>query len=207
MFLGVQLQCAQCHNHPFTDYKQTEYWGMAAFFMKVKLTSNPPRRPRRDQHRRIRDRRGPQGQEGWPAGIRQDRARQVPPGRRAQDRSEDPARPVLAKWIPPDTNPFFARAMVNRFWYQMFGRGLVNPVDDMHDDNDATHPELLAALTEQFTKNEFDTKYLLRAICNSETYQRTSKPLAAMPNDKEFYSHRLVPRDESGATLRFDHRG
>ena len=83
-------------------------------------------------------------------------------------------RPTLAKWMTSADNKFFARAMANRLWYQMFGRGLVNPVDDMHDDNAATHPELLATMTEQLKLNNFDIKYVIRAICNSETYQRTS---------------------------------
>src|SRR5213079_1303809 len=76
----------------------------------------------------------------------------------------EPARPVLAKWMTSANNPFFARAMVNKTWAHFFGRGLVNPVDDMHDGNPATHPELIAALTEQFKTNGFDLKYLIRAI-------------------------------------------
>jgi len=73
-------------------------------------------------------------------------------------------------------NPFFAKAMVNRLWGQYFGRGIVNPVDDMHDANPASHGELLADLSAQFVANEFDIKYMVRAICNSEAYQRSSKP-------------------------------
>src|SRR5207302_1895615 len=87
--------------------------------------------------------------------------------------ASDPYRPVLARWMTAPSNPFFARAMVNRFWYQMFGRGLVNPVDDMHQDNPASHPELLTLLTDQFKASDFDVKNLLRAICNSEAYQRS----------------------------------
>ena len=104
----------------------------------------------------------------------------------------DPARPVLAQWLTSANNPYFAKAMVNRFWHQLFGRGLVNPVDDMHEDNAATHPELLNTLTEQFKKNNFDVKYLLRAICNSETYQRTSRPTEGNGDDTVAYSHRRV---------------
>jgi hypothetical protein len=107
-------------------------------------------------------------------------------------KDNEPSRPVLAKWLTSSTNPFFAKAMVNRFWYQMFGRGIVNPVDDMHDDNDPSHPELLAALAEQFKANGYDIRYLLRAICNSEAYQRTSRPTGDNGADKVLYSHRLV---------------
>src|SRR5262249_31709156 len=104
----------------------------------------------------------------------------------------DPYRPVLAKWMTATENPFFAKAMVNRFWYQLFGRGIVNPVDDMHDGNPASHPELLAAMTEQLKTSGFDTKYLIRAICNSEAYQRTSKPVGDNGTDTELQSHRVV---------------
>jgi hypothetical protein len=88
-------------------------------------------------------------------------------------------------------NKFFARAMVNRFWYQAFGRGLVNPVDDMHDDNAASHPELLATLPEQFKLHDFDMKFLIRAIYNSEAYQRSSVSSADPGTiDPDLYSRR-----------------
>src|SRR5207302_768933 len=76
----------------------------------------------------------------------------------------EPYRPVLAKWLTSGSNPFFAKAMVNRTWAQLFGRGLVNPVDDIRDDNTPSHPELLAELTRQFAGN-FDVKDLIRTIC------------------------------------------
>jgi hypothetical protein len=103
----------------------------------------------------------------------------------------EPYRPVLAEWMTSADNKFFARAMVNRFWYQMFGRGIVNPVDDMHDDNAPTHPELLATMTEQFKLNNFDVKYIVRAICNSEVYQRSSVTVAdAATHDPDLYAQR-----------------
>lgn len=86
-----------------------------------------------------------------------------------------PYRPALADWLTSQKNPYFAKSMVNRQWAHLFGRGLVNPVDDLHDKNPPSHPELLDLLTEQFVANDFDVKYVLRAICVSETYQWTSK--------------------------------
>ena len=83
----------------------------------------------------------------------------------------EPARPVLAKWLTAADNPYFARAMVNRTWAQLFGRGFVNPVDNLHDDNKPSHPELFAALSRQLLASGFDYKALLRGICNSQTYQ------------------------------------
>jgi hypothetical protein len=78
--------------------------------------------------------------------------------------------------------------MANRMWGQFFGRGLVNPINDMHNDNPSTHPELLVALTEQFTRHDFDLKFLVKAIMMSETYQRTSKPFAGNEDDTELFS-------------------
>src|SRR5258707_1271935 len=103
-----------------------------------------------------------------------------------------PYRPVLAKWMTAPENPFFARAMTNRLWSQLFGRGFVNPIDNMHDGNPASHPELLKQLTAQFVAHEFDLKFLIRAVCNSQTYQRTSKPTSANDSDSTLYSHMAI---------------
>ncbi len=195
MFLGVQLQCAQCHNHPFTDWKQTEYWGMAAFFMKTKPTILPQMAAKKGVSPGVAETNKPNKavEKKFPL---PDSAKIVPAkflqGETPRLAPSEPYRPVLAKWMTAPSNPFFARAMVNRFWYQLFGRGLVNPVDDMHQDNPPSHPELLAALTEQFKSSNFDLKHLLRAICNSETYQRTSKPTEDNKSDERFLSHRVV---------------
>jgi hypothetical protein len=82
----------------------------------------------------------------------------------------------LANWITSAENPFFARAAVNRMWWQFFGRGIVNPVDDMHSGNEPSHPELLDLLSRRFAESGFDLKFLGRAILNSRTYQQTSRP-------------------------------
>lgn len=181
MFMGVQLQCAQCHNHPFTDYKQDEYWGMAAFFLKVQPEGNPKAKAKDKAAISISEKAAKKGRRGLP-----ESAKFLPPkflqGEKPTIKSSDPARPALAKWMTDGKNPFFARAMVNRLWGQYFGRGIVNPVDDMHDANPATHPELLADLAGQFVANGFDIKYIVRAICNSEAYQRSSKPAGNNPD-------------------------
>jgi hypothetical protein len=194
MFMGVQLQCAQCHNHPFTDYKQTEYWGMAQFFIKVRLTANPAKAAKAGEAVGVFE--SGTAVKGKKGAVLPDSYKKVPAkflqGEQPKIGLDDPARPVVASWLTSGKNPFFAKAMANRFWYQMFGRGLVNPVDDMNDDNPPTHPELLAALAEQFTANDFDVRYLLRAICNSETYQRTSRPTGTNAEDVAYYSHRRV---------------
>jgi hypothetical protein len=197
MFMGVQLQCAQCHNHPFTDYKQTEYWGMAAFFMKTRLTANPQQAAKKGISPGITE----SGKAKGKKGNLPESAKIVPAkflrGEQPNLSGAEAYRPVVAQWITAPENPFFARAMVNRFWYQLFGRGIVTPVDDMHADNVPAHPEILGTLTEQFKLHDFDLKYLLRAICNSEAYQRSSQTTAANPQapesvDPDLYAKRLV---------------
>jgi hypothetical protein len=174
VFLGVQLQCAQCHNHPFTDWKQTEYWGMAAFFTKVRTNGRPNAVIRNGGTLAVsetgagRPPRLPESAKVVPAKFLQGQPAKLGP--------REPARPALADWMTRPDNPFFARAMVNRTWQQFFGRGIVNPVDDMHDGNAPSHPELLAGLARRFADGGFDLKALIRGVCNSQAYQRTSKP-------------------------------
>ncbi len=173
VFLGVQLQCAQCHNHPFTDWKQDAYWGMAAFFSKVRFEGNPRQALLRQGTVKVSE-----SGRGRPLRL-PDSAKKLPPKFLQGEQptiTGDAYRPVLADWMTSAKNPYFSRAMVNRLWGQLFGRGIVNPVDDMHEGNAPSHPQLLADLAGQFAANDFDVKYLLRALCNSRAYQRTSKP-------------------------------
>jgi hypothetical protein len=108
-------------------------------------------------------------------------------------KTAEPYRPILAQWLTSEKNPFFAKAMVNRTWAQFFGRGLVNPIDDMHDGNPASHPQLLKELSDGFIASGFDLKELIRTICNSETYQRTSKPVKGNEDaEGHFYSRMAV---------------
>jgi hypothetical protein len=176
VFLGVQLQCAQCHNHPFTDWKQDEYWGMAAFFTRLRTAGNPRQAVREGGTVSISE-----NGKGRPVRLPIS-AKRLPPkflqGDAPEIGSGAAYRPVLADWMTRASNPYFSRAMVNRLWAQMFGRGLVQPVDDMHDGNSPSHPQLLVDLSAQFAANGFDVKNFLRALCNSAAYQRTSKPVA-----------------------------
>ncbi|HEX5268934.1 MAG TPA: DUF1553 domain-containing protein, partial [Gemmataceae bacterium] len=103
-----------------------------------------------------------------------------------------PYRPVLADWVASPKNKFFARAMANRTWGQLFGRGIVNPVDDLRDDNVPSHPELLQELADAFAASGFDLKFLVKAICLSETYNRTSRPVAGNETDVMLFSHVAV---------------
>jgi hypothetical protein len=192
-FLGVQLQCAQCHNHPFTSWKQSEYWGMAAFFSKVKV-DNPKNANKGADNTKIGATEGPgknRAKDFFP-----ESAKTVPAkflgGPELNLNPNEPYRPVLAKWLTGPSNPFFARAMVNRTWAHLNGRGFVNPIDDMMPENEPSHPELLDALAYHIANTGFDLKYLMKAICLSETYQRSSKPTNDNKADAKHFSHMTV---------------
>jgi len=190
VFLGVQIQCAQCHKHPFGDWTQAEYWGMAAFFTKVKSvyvkTGNVQRYGAKEDS----------APKSKPLLMVPASLKAVPPtflrGDRPKLSTDAPNLPALADWIASPKNPYFARAGVNRVWHHFFGRALVSPVDDMTEANEASHPELLASLAREFSANGFDLKHLIRGICNSKAYQRTSKPTGSNATDKMLLSHMAV---------------
>lgn len=173
-FLGVRLNCAQCHDHPFVPWKQQDFWGMAAFFTQVQT----PGKPKLVYQVGVKD--YPELtlnslKDGAPDGFQF-----RPPTFLGREESR-PARGVtsraaLAAWLTSPKNPYFARAMVNRTWWRLFGRGIVQPVDDMHAANPPSHPELLNLLAQRFSESDFDLKFLTRAIVLSRTYQRTSRP-------------------------------
>ena len=191
LFLGIQIQCAQCHNHPFTHWKQVEYWGMAQFFYNVNIVL--PGKAKKDGAAAPT----PMVSEGGRVNRRfnplPESAKSVSPkflgGDTVKLTASKPARPVLADWVCTPDNPFFSKSIVNRVWAQYFGKGLVNPIDDLSDENEPTHPELLKGLAKGLGSTGFDLKNLMRAICLSDAYQRTSQPTAANKADKTLYSH------------------
>jgi len=190
-FMGIQLQCAQCHNHPFTSWKQTEYWGMATFYSKVKI-DNPKNANKGGDNTKIGVNEGntkARGKDFFPESAKTVAAKFLG-GPEPKVSEKDPYRPVLAKWLTSAENPYFSKAIVNRTWAHLFGRGFVNPIDDMLEENPASHPELLAMLAHHLgTAGDFDLKYLIKAICMSEAYQRTSRPFSDNKNDKYRFSH------------------
>lgn len=174
VFLGVQLQCAQCHNHPFTGWKQDEYWGLAGFFLNVR--AQPPGNKQTTSPVVAETKNARNRKNALP-----ESAKILPPkyfgGEVAKLGTSQEIRPVFAEWLCGENNPYLARSMVNRLWAQMFSRGLVHPVDNIHDGNPASHPELLEDLTHRFKAGKFDVKAFLKGLCLSETYQRSSKPV------------------------------
>jgi hypothetical protein len=164
-FLGIRLECAQCHDHPFARWKQEQFWSQAAFFAGIHKQGNGAFAPLSEvakQHEVI------------PSGSRKPRRAEFLDGSTPQWSSKQGARAVLADWITSPANPYFAKATVNRMWGQFFGEGLVDPVDDFRDDNPARVPELLDDLARAFVESGYDLSFLIRAICLSQAYQRTS---------------------------------
>jgi hypothetical protein len=168
VFLGVRLQCARCHHHPFEKWSQDDYYGMAAFFVRLGT--------KRSQEFGIFGREtvvflASSGEQTHPrkGGV-------VPPHPLDGPRMDDPfdRRRQLADWLTAKDNPFFARNLVNRFWGYLMGRGLVEPLDDMRATNPASNPELLSALAKDFAQHKFDLKHLLATIMMSRAYQLSS---------------------------------
>ena len=175
VFMGSQIQCAQCHNHPFTGWKQDEYWGLAAFVMKV--VARPPGGKQTTSPEVKEAPRVVKNRKNLPESAKFVEAKFFG-GDKPKVKESQALRPLLAGWLCASDNPYMAKATVNRLWAMMYGRGLVHPVDNINDTNPATHPELLDELTSQFQASNFDLRAMLRAMALSETYQRSSKPVA-----------------------------
>jgi hypothetical protein len=167
VFLGVRIQCARCHHHPFEKWSQDDYYGLSAFFVRLGTkTSQEFGIFGRETVVYLR----PTGEQTQPKkGV-------VKPHPLDGADTDDPfdRRRALAEWLTAKDNPFFARNIVNRFWGYTMGRGLVEPLDDMRATNPASNPELLDALAKDFVDHKYDLKHLLRTIMNSRAYQLSS---------------------------------
>lgn len=173
-FLGMRLGCANCHNHPLDKWTQDDYHGLAAIFARlergriVELSA-------RGSVTNLRT--------GEPAVPRIPGLRDLP--------ADGDHREAVFQWAVTGPNNYFARATVNRLWRAMFGRGLIEPPDDLRDTNPATHPELLEWLAADFAKHRFQIRHALRGIALSDTYARSATPLDNNGPDDQFYSHAL----------------
>ncbi len=171
LFLGLRLDCAQCHDHPTDKWKRQQFWEFTAFFAGLQKKGDGYLRPLCE----LSDRREiaiPNTSQVVQAAFLD--------GSEPQWRYKVGPRVTLAEWITTPENPYFARAAVNRTWAQFFGAGIVDPVDEMTCENSKpSHPELLDELGKQFASHAFDQKFLVRAIVLSKTYQRTSARTSA----------------------------
>lgn len=216
-FLGVQLQCARCHNHPFEPWTQLDFYGMAAFLARSQIVSvgkadNQSKYVVAEKSTgdilftgSVKD--AKPGQKGEPVAAKFLAAAALvepalPEGFKEIAKFEEnktPPPPVfsrkdqLAEWITRADNPYFARATANRLWAQFLGRGLVHPIDNLSDANNPSHPELLATVARELVEHQFDLKWLIRELCNSQTYQLSSVGPESDPLPRWFQQARVRP--------------
>ncbi len=199
VFLGMRLQCAKCHHHPFEVWSQDDYYGFAAFFARVgRKPSLASQRDGLTEEVIFASRTGSvphpkTGQPMKPKGLASP-ALDVAP-------ADDP-RQKLVDWMVDPANPFFARAIVNRYWAHFFSRGLVEPLDDLRVTNPPTNPELLDALARDFAEGGFDLKRLVRTICTSRLYGLSSVPNETNAKDRQSFA-RYYPK-RMGAEVLLD---
>lgn len=197
VFLGTRLQCAECHNHPFDRWTQDDYYNWSAVFRQVdyKVLENK-RRDTNDQHEFIGEQivflnpkldvNNPRtGEKAKPRFL----GAEMPALAAGQDELQ-----AVSVWLTSDKNPLFAKSQVNRIWYHLMGRGLVDPVDDFRLTNPASHPKLLEDLTQDFVRSGFDLRHMIRTLMLSRTYQLDSVPNATNAKDEMNYSHTLPRR-------------
>ncbi len=186
LFLGQRLQCARCHHHPYEKWSQTDYAQMAAFFSTVdkKIGADSGEPSFVSKFAGALYSQPKTGESLPPRGLDSDPSPSAP--------SED-ARAALADWMTNPANPFFSRALVNRYWKHFMGRGLVEPEDDMRVTNPPTNPELLDAMATAFSESGFDLKGLIRMIVQSRSYQFDSAAVEQNLQDQRNYS-RFYPK-------------
>ena len=189
VFLGIRLSCARCHKHPFDQWTTDDYWNFAAFTGKVGVRGgelyneqviyyNPTGRVINQSVQ------GNRGEVALPTFLG---------GESLTPNYQGDVLQVLADWMTSSTNPYFAKATVNRIWSQYFGRGIVDPVDDMRATTPPSVEGLLDALATDFVQSGFDTKHIIRRILNSRTYQLSAEPNETNQLDDRFFS-RFYPR-------------
>ncbi len=179
LFLGVQLECAQCHDHPFAKWSREQFWGLTAFFGGVSNANGALRELGTRREMTI-----PNTDRTVPATFLDD---QQPAWR-----YKSSPRVTLADWVVAKNNPFFAKATVNRLWGQLFGVGLVDPVDDFNDQNVPSHPELLDDLAAAFVASGFDLRATTRALLLTEAFQRTSRVTEPGQRDPRLFARFAV---------------
>ncbi len=197
VFLGTRLQCAECHNHPFDRWTQDDYYNWSAVFSQVdyKILSNK-QRDKNDKHEFNGEQvvfLNPKLSVENPRTGEKAKARFLGADMPALANQQDELQ-AAALWLTSAQNPLFAKSQVNRIWYHLMGRGLVDPVDDFRLTNPASHPQLLEELTQDFIRSGFDLRHMVSTIMLSRTYQLDSTPNSSNATDEINYSHNLPRR-------------
>lgn len=188
LFMGIRLQCAQCHDHPYEKWTQEDFWGVAAYFARAKP------KPIKGKDNKIADvelvelRRG----EVKLPGTQKTVEPKFIAGAARATTVKDSRRAVLADLITAPENTAFPKALVNWMWAHFFGRGFVNPVDDFTEANPPLHPEVLELLSKDIAENGYDLKRLIRILVNTEVYQRSSRSSKDNSRDRTHFSKALV---------------
>lgn len=192
LFLGLRIQCARCHHHPFEKWSQNDYYGFSAFFSRVaKKNIFEPGMSKQTRDKRVFH------NEGMAAATNPRNGQSLKPtglGSPALEiAAERDPRHYLADWMADKNNPFFAKSVVNRYWKHFFDRGIVEPEDDMRETNPPSNPELLNKLAAGFIESGFNLKWLVKTITSSSTYQLSSLPNDYNLKDKQNFS-RYYPK-------------
>ncbi len=185
VFMGIRTQCAQCHNHPFDRWTMDDYYGFASFFAQIGRKTG-------EDYREVIVFNRAGGEVNHPV-----LGKPLPPkflGGVAPKIEGKDRREVLADWITSPDNPFFATSIANRIWAHFMGSGIIDPVDDIRVSNPASNPELLSALGKKLTEYRFDMKQLVRDICNSQAYQRTTQTNETNAQDTRNYAFARIRR-------------
>jgi hypothetical protein len=200
VFLGQRLACAQCHHHPYEKWSQDDYWGLAAFFGRIgrkQVQELGGFQNQQAQHTIVFNR-----PNGTVINKRTSKPAETTPldGKPMKIDPQDDPRQKLVDWMVDVKNPFFARAVANRYWAHFFGRGLVDPLDDMRVTNPPSNPELLDALAKELIDSKYSLKHLIRVIVKSRTYQLSSVPHEFNKHDKQAFA-RFYPQRMSAEVL------
>ncbi len=192
VFMGVQLDCAECHNHPFDNWKQADFWGFAAYFARLSAPDAP--------------------------GMVQVDVKELDTGEVKLPGTETVVAPKplvdtglsglstgtrrqqLTLWLTARENPFLARAAVNRVWAMLFGRGLIEPIDDMRTLEMASHPKILAELSDYFAENQYNLRALIAALAKTEAYARTTRHEKGVPPEASYAVMMTKPLTETQLT-------
>jgi hypothetical protein len=185
VFLGIRIQCTQCHNHPFDRWTMNDYYGFTAFFAQI------GRKRGEDARETIVFNRGG-GEVKHPVDGRVMAPKFL--GGETPDVAGKDRRKVLADWLASPQNPYFAPSVANRVWAHFLGKGIVEPVDDIRVSNPPSNPELFRALGNKLVEYNYDFKQLVRDICNSQAYQRSTQRNASNETDELNFAHGNIRR-------------
>ena len=193
IFMGMRIQCAQCHNHPFDRWTQDDYYSFAAFFSQI------GRKTGEDYREKIIFNRG--GGEVKHPVTGQNAVPIFLGGKKPEIKPGTDRRELVANWLASPENPYFAQNFANRIWQHFFGIGIIEPVDDVRVSNPPSNPELLAALAQKYTEYGYDFRKLVRDICVSQTYQRTTRRNESNMTDDKNFAHQNVRRIKAESML------